>query len=575
MIQGGRFSHAPARFGHSAVIFLTVVLGLMSIPPARAMSPAPPPPCPKSFNSEPIARLVEQVKGFGEDEWAAGCASEALSRKGENVVPVLLSLMETNASGVESFALGAVCGPGHSGAAAVPYIERRLRAGGLSFAISAYPALACIGRGAQPAIPLLIDKSLGVALNFPAEGDLATETLGSLSQYDPDRIIPHLIRLLDQPAHIVAAARALEKIGKPAHSAEQVLRRNLATAVDAKQDEVAVALISALGRLGSPRPTVAILIPLLDRPGEAGAAAQALGRIGPQAKPAVTALLNRLNAADTDWPQRADVVSSLAAIDVHSPVVLQALLDEVARPQNGVTDYLSADALAKVKPFPPELAPALVEATERYEAGDLVRHMLEGALAHTDTKLQPSASSRLPPHDVSDRLGDGLWALTVQSQPIVPDDLVKQLRIDLNDYVQEGNLISREWRRTSARVHGPGGAALIDSIHLFGTRQNARAPNGSAASAGLPDTQRLDVYLSARSCISVDDLKARLAGPEPATPDPSVVIVSDYSSLRDSGTLRFEGDHSADKSKARSSVISVGPGCRRYINIEKSFDPAP
>lgn len=423
--------------------------------------------------------------------------------------------------------------------------------------------MVCLGKDAQPAIPLLIEKSRGLGLSYPGENNHAIEALGRLCPYDPDRIIPHLIGLLDQPGQAAAAAKALENIGEPARSAEKALRRNLLVAVDAKQDDVAVALISALGRLGRPRPTVAILIPLLERPGEADAAAKALDRIGPQAKPAVAALINRLYGPDTGWQERGDDISALIAIDLRSPVVLKAALEELARAEDAVEDYLSAAALTKVRPFPPALAPALVAAIERRDSDDLVRHMLQETLAHTDTTLKPANSSRSPPEDVGDRLSDGLWALTVQSQPIVPDDLVKQLHIDRNDYLQEGNPISRAWQRKSVPAGDPAGVALIHSIHLLGVWPSV---------AGLPDKQQLDIVLSDRFCMSVDDLKTRIAGPEPEIPDPSVVIVSADSGL-DPGTLRFEGDHSADKSKARSSLISLGTQCHGHIRIEKSFDP--
>jgi hypothetical protein len=50
-------------------------------------------------------------------------------------VPALISLMKTRDRTVESLALLAVCGPGHTGAAAFPYIEKRLRGNDPAFDI--------------------------------------------------------------------------------------------------------------------------------------------------------------------------------------------------------------------------------------------------------------------------------------------------------------------------------------------------------------------------------------------------------------------------------------------------------
>jgi hypothetical protein len=240
-------------WNQKGVVAAAAALGLMVPSPVRATSPAPPPPYPRSFDSEAIARLVEQVKqASGPDwnaGWTAGCAADSMSRKDARIIPTLLTLLDTHDRTVESLALRAVCGTGHSGATAVPYIERRLRAGGLSFAIGAYPVLVCVGDGAIPAIPLLIEKSEGVNVSFGAESERAIETLGQLSSRAPERIIPHLIHLLDEREHAAAAAKALERIGRPARTAQNALRRNLSAAVQARQDEIAVALISALGHI--------------------------------------------------------------------------------------------------------------------------------------------------------------------------------------------------------------------------------------------------------------------------------------------------------------------------------------
>ncbi len=493
-----------ARPGHYIGIALIAALWLLSLSSARATMPAPPPPCTRSFDSEPIATLVDQVKDFDAHGWEASCASDALSRKGENVIPALIALMETHRDWAEDLALRAVCGPGHSGATALPYIERRLRAGGLYFALAAYRTLTCLGKVAKPAIPLLIDKSLGIDLSYALEIDDAIETLGHLSRYAPDRIIPHLIRLLDQPAQSAAAARALEEIGRPARAAESSLRRNLDAAVKEREDGVACAIISALAHLGDPKATVPILIPLLDRPGEADATAQALQSIGPPAKPAIPALIKRLNAADTDsGKQRA--VFALVTIDAHSPVVLKAVVDELARAEIFGVEIASIDAL-EIKPFPPELAPALITAIERRAPDRPTRRLLEYALANTGTQLKPVERAELPPQDVSDRLGVGLLALTAQSQVIMADDVVKQLHLDPDEYVREGSgPVAYTWRRQMTRVEDSRDPDLVDTIQLSGVQQFG----------SLPDTQDLDIVLNNRSCVAMEKISERITRPMP------------------------------------------------------------
>lgn len=580
MRRRDRIGNFPARLG--AVAFCGAICGLgtaafgaaplsLSASPAETAPLAP--PCATSFDYESNQTLIEDVKAVGDNNWdsahLASCASKVLARKGEDIIPALQSLMDTRQRAVEQFALQAVCGPGHTGATAVPYIEKRLREGGLSFAVLAYPTIACIGEGAQSLIPLLISKSAGTDTSFPGEADLAIETLGALYAYDPGRILRHLIRLLDQPAHAQAAARALEKIGRPARPAQEALRRNLAAAVDASRDETAIAMISALGSVGSAEGAVSALLPVLDvyRPALTTAAARALAKFGSQAAPAAPALVRRLNSEDSGPVERAADVAALIATGSRAPKVLEALIDNMRRGEDSVTDDPAAGALARVDPFPQDLAPLLVTAIEMREEGSSVRRLLEQALANTGTDLKPAV---IPPHaarDIGADLAAGLWALTEQTHPIVLDDLVQTLHVDPNDYLNEG----RPGELTLTRKRTPPESEIpvspIKWIRLTGVEQSPRA---LSVPGTLPAKQLLELGLARGTCVAAESVRERLAA-NGAPRD--VAIIQDYSSRNGTSTIPVDGDHSPNRALARASQLETGPGCADIVRIGKSFDP--
>ena len=193
-----------------AALILWLAMGMLRATPSYAESVVTS-RCPQHrFDAQSVSELAGHITTVANDSnsqslWTADCASQALARKGDEVIPTLIHLMETHRPSVEKLALQAVCGLGHSGSGAVPYILKRLRAPGPPFDDAAYGALACIGRGAKSAIPFLTEKSLGETPGtISAEGDLAIETLGALAKYAPDTVIPHLTSLLDRPSHTYA-----------------------------------------------------------------------------------------------------------------------------------------------------------------------------------------------------------------------------------------------------------------------------------------------------------------------------------------------------------------------------------
>ena len=261
-------------------IALITGLGLARIPTATAIAyvyfpPAPDlPSCSVTLDSEPIPRLVKRIKNNdnqfvipGQFELNAQCASEALGRRGDAAVPALISLMKTRDPRMESLALAALCGPGHKGATAFPYIEKRLRGNDPAFEALAYPVLVCMGDIAKPAIP-------------------------------------YLIRLLDHPAHIEAAAKALEKNGGSARIAQEPLIQKLSIAAAVHQGGLAAVLISALTSVGNPDRTAAVLSALLEHPDQTdpysrAAAVSALVSIAPGSLQTLQATVAAI--ADSRW----------------------------------------------------------------------------------------------------------------------------------------------------------------------------------------------------------------------------------------------------------------------------------
>jgi hypothetical protein len=204
-------------------------------------------------------------------------------------VPALISLMKTRDPGIESLALAALCGPGHKGATAFPYIEKRLRGTDSAFDALAYPVLVCMGDIAKPAIAILIRKSVSPSTADTSGGNDAIAALGDLAQYEPEQVMPHLIRVLDQPAHIEAAAKALKKNGSSARVAQEPLIQKLSVAASTHQGDLAAVLISALTSVGDSGRTGAVLSALLEHPDQTDPYSRAAE------PPTITVSANRAN----------------------------------------------------------------------------------------------------------------------------------------------------------------------------------------------------------------------------------------------------------------------------------------
>lgn len=355
-------------------------LGLQLALPCSALSPALPPPCPVAFyHQQLLPQLIalvgaETAVSSSDIGRKAQCAAEELGRRGEEVVPPLIALMQRRRDPVtDLLAMEALCGKGHSGSSAIGYLIKRLSTDRSGFTIEAHDAISCMGPHAKAAIPYLLLTSSG--------DSRAVANLGLLAKYYPSTIVPRLTELLDNPARTIDAAAALRNAGVSARPAQHALSRHLALAVTEHNDTAASELARAIGRVGEPSVSVPILLPLLDSPGTREAAVDALDRIGPPAAAAVAPLIRRLNDPKIDELERYADVSALASIDTGSPQVLSVLLHEVVSDKGGAAK-LAAVALAKPERLPPDLAPQLASAIRSLPEGDDKRALLAQALEH-------------------------------------------------------------------------------------------------------------------------------------------------------------------------------------------------
>jgi len=536
-------------------------------PPALCTVAALPPPCTESFDSEPIPLLVDQLKSARQssyDSWAARCASEALTRKDESVVALLIPLLETDSVDA-SYVMSALTGPGHSGATAIPYLEHRLRAGGRDFSQEAYSVLGAMGKPAQPTIPLLIEKARGINISYTFESNDAINALGALAEFDKRRIVPLLVEFLNDPSRVSAAAKALASMGSKARSAQDPVARALSSAVASDDLSSAMELERTLVRIGDPKKTTAVLAPLLRQPRISFNTAYELTDLGPGARAAIPLLYERFHAPETDEQERFYDLRAMVAIAPDSRDVLRSILEQIA-----VHDFvfqLGADELLKVKPFPAELAPSLVWALEAgTQDQPELRQALQTVLRSTHTHIQPAYRETPPPRDVGNELIDGIWVLMRQQNPITVEDAREALRLDPNRYVmavagRTGTLrLKHEW---------PPSASADNVVRSVDSGPVDSGFNGAS--------QTVRIVLGEGYCMTNSQLRLRFPPPPPDKVDPSiagiaeVVVVGHRPRGMGESPQILELDRTADESKARSAYTTLNGTCARGVSIVKTF----
>jgi HEAT repeat protein len=358
---------------------------------ASAISPVPTPPCPANLSTKPTEQLATHVADPSKAHWWRECAANALAEKGAEAVPVLIRLLQYGDLSTQFLAIDHVYAAqehGGAGRKAVPLIVRRLKTYNLDnpyindHIYGVYWALAALGKDATPAIPVLIEKSRSDKTGVPVpESYWAIETLGRIGKYDTKKVVPHLIRLLDEPSHRVDAANALAGMTASARSAVPALTRHLETSLASMSDKFSESVMWALARCGDSGITVPILTPILLAPGFEMQAAHALREIGPAARPAVPYLLSRLENSSSTADEKITDVLALLVIDPDSVETLQRILAQATRSNS----YDIADELAHAKAFPAALTPDLKHAIDT-APDPRVRQLYIDALKRTHSR---------------------------------------------------------------------------------------------------------------------------------------------------------------------------------------------
>jgi len=557
---------APAiRFAGICLVFGA---GSLAAFPSWATMPAMPPPCATSFDSMSTANLADRVRADAtnahSDHRPAECANMSLSRRGEEVVPILIELLERHNRFIEFLVLQhSLCSSSHSGATAIPYLLERLSHHDPLFAMYAYDTLACMGKEAVPTIPFLMRKSLqSVSGPVETDGDLAINALGRLATYDPQPVVSHLTRLLDHPVHGAAAARALEEIGDAAKVSVSALKKKLEAAAG-RHDDTTDAVISAYAHLGRPNATVPILISLLDSPRNTQAVVRALQKIGKSATKAIPALIARRNDPQLGNRERDDIVFALAAINARSPLVLPVLLEEATNGRNYLATSFAAQTLANVDPLPSDFASELIARIPTLARNDSLRSALEQALEHTHTRLKPTADFEpLVPKHIEDLLVRGLWALAKQPNAITLDDVIADLHLDAANYeigaVRPLSAASMPVRWAVER--NKENIVKVSFVQL----------SGIFSFFGEPASQEVAITLDYRFCVSQDSFNTLLGQQEL---DPNSVLHRRADNFGSDGSIVFaQRDERRDARIAQKSRLVVSRECVRTVSIRKEFD---
>ncbi len=234
-----------------------------------------------------------------------------------------------------------------------------------SDAMYAPEALARLGPSAKAAIPLL--------LSFVSQGIADADIIKALIQIDPEgeQCLPMLIRALEdeEPETVEAAAQSLRLLGPRAKAAIPALTTVLAHHYGLLNDNPQVGAAKALGRIDPEARSVlpALIASLKDRGvvrvldgdeegdpdySAAEAAAEVLGSLGARARDAVPALIEAVESRvkeNENWQLRQAAALALGRIGPDARPAIPTLRRIAAEKQSPVTDA-AAIALYRLDP---------------------------------------------------------------------------------------------------------------------------------------------------------------------------------------------------------------------------------
>ena len=218
----------------------------------------------------------------------------------------------------------------------------------------AYRALACLGPDAEPALPELI---AGLDAEDPQQSGAAAEAVAELGSAGAPAV-PALVRLIERTRGSVecevlrAAIHALGQIGDEATAGIPALMAVLQETEVQDTDDIDAQwdAITALGRIGRATPDV---VEALTRSLSSGAgygdldeaAADALGRLGPEAASATPALIAALRAGH---PNRETVIWALGRQGAAASAALPLLTEALAGP--APVSARAAQAILRIEP---------------------------------------------------------------------------------------------------------------------------------------------------------------------------------------------------------------------------------
>lgn len=340
------------------------VLGAAMSGTAQALTPPKPPECIPASAAVTIEALGAVVSGNANND-ARRCAVEALAARGASAVPVAVGLLGTSDHATLMLALELATKLGPLVHTALPVLMDLLGThppalqGNYHYL---YDAVGAIGEAAAPAIPLLILHSGNPQYRFNA-----LRALGKLGKYDADRVVPHLIAMLEglRGSRVQIEAPdvldTLAMIGSSAGAALPATLLSLEQAKAAGDTMHGYSAVNALVAIGEPGESIPILIGLVDHPTLATRAISGLAIIGAKAAGAVPALIDKLNRSRHEPNLSEDIVRALDEIAPESATVQQQLLVEATQHGSWHAGYALAQHVALPSEFVPALTAALVK----------------------------------------------------------------------------------------------------------------------------------------------------------------------------------------------------------------------
>jgi HEAT repeat protein len=363
-----------------------------------------------------VPNLVATLKDKDTDvRWAAAVALGRVGPKAKAAVPDLVAALKD--AGLASMAADALGGIGPDASAAVPELARLIESGDKSSRWPAAIALVRIGgAGSEAATPVFM-----AALQTKDER-ARWDALFYMQRLGPRAraAVPAILALLKDPDAFMREL-AVWTIGKIGPEAKAVVP-DLLPLLGSDDEDLRLRAAVSLAEIGG-----ASLPGLVKQLGSKNAvarywAAYALERMGPQAAPSGPSLVERLSA-DMDSDVRGAAASALGAIGPEAKggaaALAMALRDDTTRVR-----ILAAEALWRVENKPDRALPILAKELQRTKDPSARKEAAE-ALGRLKTAAKPA----LPPlrqaledadTDVRIAAAEAVWLVSAQADAAVP-----------------------------------------------------------------------------------------------------------------------------------------------------------